>query len=223
MPPGSRTATRRRRATRPARRGACTRRSGGRALRRCGRPARPGRNDDHAAGVAHLAARELGLRVRVRPAAQARVAKTSPRRRVRPAPRPRPARWLEWRSMRSSSVRRPRSTRKQSNGPGTAPIAFCRNLSRSKRSSRDVASTPLTVSEWPARYLVALWKTMSAPSSSGCCDSGEANVLSTTRMGVPRRAPRCARAARAATAAMSISLSSGLAGVSSHTMRVFAA
>ena len=35
----------------------------------------------------------------------------------------------QWRSMRTGSVFTPRSTRKQSNGEGTAPIAFCRKRS----------------------------------------------------------------------------------------------
>ena len=56
---------------------------------------------------------------------------------------------------------------------------------------------------------------MSAPSDSGCCRNGVANVLSTTTS-----APRSW--ASAATASMSTHVSSGLVGVSSHTMRVSA-
>ena len=54
---------------------------------------------------------------------------------------------------------------------------------------------------------------MSAPSVSGCCRYGVANVLSTTTS-----AP-CAWAI-AATASMSMHVSSGLVGVSSHTIAV---
>ena len=71
------------------------------------------------------------------------------------------------RSTRRWSVRSPRRTRKQSSGPGTPPIAFWRNRSRSATASSLVTATPTTVSEWPARYFVAEWNTMSAPSSSG--------------------------------------------------------
>ena len=39
--------------------------------------------------------------------------------------------------------------------------------------------TPPSTSPWPARYLVTLWTTMCAPSSSGRTSSGVANVLST--------------------------------------------
>jgi len=47
------------------------------------------------------------------------------------------------------------------------------------------------VSEWPARYLVAEWNTMSAPSSNGRWSAGDANVLSTTTRGrPPPSAPR---------------------------------
>ena len=75
------------------------------------------------------------------------------------------------------------------------------------------------VSEWPARYLVAEWNTMSAPSASGRWMTGDANVLSTTTIGADPRAPRCALAA-VATASRSTSLSSGLDGDSIQTMRV---
>ena len=56
---------------------------------------------------------------------------------------------------------------------------------------------------------------MSAPSASGCCRYGVANVLSTTTS-----AP-CSWAT-AATASMSMHVSSGLVGVSSHTIAVSA-
>ena len=51
---------------------------------------------------------------------------------------------------------------------------------------------------------------MSAPSESGCCNAGEAKVLSTTES----TSWRCARAARAA---MSLIFMSGLLGVSTHS------
>ncbi len=60
---------------------------------------------------------------------------------------------------------------------------------------------------------------MSAPSSSGCWASGEANVLSTTTMGDSPRAPVLAWV-NAATWAMSTSFNNGLLGDSSQTMRV---
>ena len=123
------------------------------------------------------------------------------------------------RSIRRCRVRSPRSTRKQSSGPGTAPIAFCRKRSRSAIASSEVAAMPRIVSEWPARYLVAEWKTMSAPIVSGRWSAGEANVLSTTTSG--RRPPSASRRATvAATAAMSTTLRCGFDGVSNQTSRV---
>ncbi len=59
-------------------------------------------------------------------------------------------------------------------------------------------------------YFVALWTTMSAPSSSGRWSSGVAKVLSTTSTQPGARA--------AAAAAMSETATSGLLGVSSQTM-----
>ena len=68
-----------------------------------------------------------------------------------------------------------------------------------------VPAKPPTTSEWPPRYFVVEWRTMSAPRSSGVWRYGVANVLSTTSS-----AP-AARAA-AATAAMSTTFSSGFVG-----------
>ena len=114
----------------------------------------------------------------------------------------------------------PRSTRKQSSGPGTPPIAFWRNRRRSATASSLVTATPQIVSLCPARYFVAEWNTMSAPSARGCWMAGEANVLSMTMSG--RRPP--AWAARCPTTlavpAMSMSFSSGFVGVSNQTRRV---
>ena len=68
---------------------------------------------------------------------------------------------------------------------------------RSASSGRSsTATNPPTTSEWPPRYFVVECTTTSAPSSSGCCRYGVANVLSTTT-----RAPRSC--ASVATAAMS--------------------
>ena len=63
-------------------------------------------------------------------------------------------------------------------------------------------------------YLVVECRTTSAPSASGDCRYGEANVLSTTS-----RAPAASRAT-SATAAMSAMPSSGLVGVSHQITRV---
>ena len=68
------------------------------------------------------------------------------------------------------------------------------------RAARSTAASLVTIappirSECPPRYFVTLWTTASAPSSSGRCSAGVANVLSTTT-----RAP--ASCATAATAAM---------------------
>jgi len=92
----------------------------------------------------------------------------------------------------------PRSTRKASNGPATAPS---RSGGRSalaelgvraphhERATDDVAV--------PAQVLVVECTTTSAPNARGCCRYGVAKVLSTTnrapasRLG--RRGPRCRR------------------------------
>ena len=70
------------------------------------------------------------------------------------------------------------------------------------------------MSEWPLRYFVAEWITMSNPSSIGRWIHGLAKVLSETEIAL------CLRAIFA-TASRSISLRSGLLGVSTQTMRVF--
>ena len=62
-----------------------------------------------------------------------------------------------------------------------------------RSSGRSSPTKPPTTSEWPPRYFVVEWTTMSAPSSSGCWRYGVANVLSTTseRAGArARRRPR---------------------------------
>ena len=59
---------------------------------------------------------------------------------------------------------------------------------RSATSSRAVTSIPPTMSEWPFRYFVVEWRTMSAPNCSGCWKTGVANVLSTTNKALAFRA-----------------------------------
>ena len=117
--------------------------------------------------------------------------------------------------MRTASVFTPRSTSQQSNGAGTAPTAFCRKPIDAASSSSTTATNPPTTSEWPPRYLVVECTTTSAPSSSGRCRYGVANVLSTTQ----RALLSCAYSA---TAAMSTMASNGLVGDSTQTSRVVA-
>ena len=105
--------------------------------------------------------------------------------------------WSCWR-IRRVSVFVPRSTSQQSNGPGTAPTAFWRNANFSARSSRRVTAMPPTMSEWPFRYLVVEWTTMSAPNSNGRWKTGVAKVLSTAKstLRAAARDPRAPRSAR---------------------------
>ena len=159
----------------------------------------------HRAGQAHLPLDEL----RGRMGRQPRVVHASTSGRSH-SQRPSTSAFADARSMRSASVRRPRMTRKQSNGLGTAPAAFWWNRSRSASSSERVAMRPPTTSECPPRYFVAECSTRSAPSSSGRWRYGVANVLSTTVM-----APTTA--ARRATALMSMTFMSGFDGVSIQT------
>ena len=116
--------------------------------------------------------------------------------------------------MRSGSVLMPRSTRKHSKGDITPPAAFWISRKRSLCSGLVPMSAPPRPSEWPLRYLVVECITMSAPSASGLCSTGDRNVLSTLTS-----AP-CAWAIFA-TAAMSVSTMSGLLGVSMCTSLVF--
>ena len=117
-----------------------------RALAR--RPAAAGRRDerDHAAAGTHLAGRDGG--VRGGRAARRRGPGTGPRRRRRDrrGTRATAAALAACRSTRRWSVRSPRRTRKQSSGPGTPPIAFWRNRSRSAIASSFVTATPRIVS-----------------------------------------------------------------------------
>src|SRR4029079_5295023 len=58
------------------------------------------------------------------------------------------------RSIRTPSVFTPRSTSQQSNGPGTAPIAFWWNRNCPASSPSASTSAPPTTSQWPPRTLV---------------------------------------------------------------------
>ena len=115
---------------------------------------------------------------------------------------------------RRYSVRMPRSNSQASNEPSVPPICARTVLTRRQNSlSSRVTSAPATRSEWPLRYLVPACMTMSAPSVSGRVSTGEATVESTAT-----RAP--AACAISAVAAMSVTVHSGLAGVSIHTSLV---
>ena len=117
------------------------------------------------------------------------------------------------RRIRTPSVRRPRSARNASIGPGTAPTAFTRNPTASIKPGSLVMTAPPIRSECPPMYFVTLCTTTSAPRANGCWSAGDANVLSTTTC-----APDAC--ASAATASMSTTLSNGFDGVSTHTNRV---
>ena len=123
------------------------------------------------------------------------------------------AAFSQWRSMRTGRVLMPRSTRYESNGPATAPTAFCAKPICSASSSWLVVTAPPTTSLWPPRYLVAECTTASAPRLIGCCRYGVAKVLSTTT-----RPPSSWTTAQ--TCSISMIVSSGFVGVSNHTMRV---
>ena len=119
------------------------------------------------------------------------------------------------RSMRSASVRTPRSTSQASKGPGIAPIEFWCAPRRAAMPASLVSAAPPTTSLCPPRYLVVECTTTSAPSASGCWRYGVAKVLSTTRIAPARGRAR-------PTAARSQMRSIGFVGVSTHTTRVVA-
>ncbi len=107
-----------------------------------------------------------------------------------------------------SSVRKPRSDGRASNGPMTAPNCVRMVLIRSQAAPGAAAATaPAMTSEWPLRYFDAECMTRSAPSRSGRVRTGVATVELTAS-----RAP--AAWAIAAIAAMSLMGHSGLPGVS---------
>ena len=90
----------------------------------------------------------------------------------------------------------PRRVSQQSNGEGTAPPTFCdtRALVKTALGSR-VSRTPPVTSLCPERNLVVECATMSIPNSSGCCNTGEAKVLSQT-VGMLRAVARAEMAAK---------------------------
>ena len=112
-----------------------------------------------------------------------------------------------WRSKRTPSVLMPRIKRNESNGPSTAPTAFCVKARRSAISLLLVTASPATKSLWPPKYFVALCTTISAPNSSGRCRYGVMNVLSTI-------VKMLCFFAIAATPARSVTVKSGFAGLS---------
>ncbi len=79
------------------------------------------------------------------------------------------------------------------------------------RSGSLVTTAPSTTSLCPAMSFVAEWTTRSAPSSSGRCSSGDANVLSTALSAPAARAAAVSRS-------MSAISSAGFVGDSSHTI-----
>ena len=109
-------------------------------------------------------------------------------------------------------MRIPRVTSQASNGPSTAPTVNDMFQIVSIRASGPTM-TPAEVSEWPARYFVALCQTRSTPSAIGRWLTGVANVLSAS-VTMPRSR------AIAATAAMSVISSRGLLGDSIRNSRV---
>src|SRR6267378_8045512 len=118
------------------------------------------------------------------------------------------------RCIRSTNVLSPRMVRYASNGPGTAPAPFCRNANAVSSSSSLVSSAPPTTSECPPMYLVVECSTTSAPKSNGCCNAGEAKVLSTNTFMLDTFMLDVA--ASCAIAPMSAMESKGLVGVSTQ-------
>ena len=117
-------------------------------------------------------------------------------------------------------MRSPRSTRKQSSGPGTAPIAFCRNRSRSAtagvRGDRHAEDRVRVTGQVLRRRVeddVGARRAAAAggPATRTCCRPRPAAA------GRPRP-PR--RATVATVAAMSTTLRCGFDGVSNQTSRV---
>ena len=98
-----------------------------------------------------------------------------------------------------------RPSRGRASRPGRASARPAR-----RSGSAGPAATPASTSEWPFRYLVAEWKTRSAPCSSGRQLIGVAIVLSTTSL-----AP--AAWAISATAGMSATARCGFETVSTTT------
>ena len=99
-----------------------------------------------------------------------------------------------WRPIRSGNVFKPLWASQASKGPRVPPTSFLM-LSSAPSYGGLRATTPAVRSPWPERYLVALWTTRSAPSSSGaaervcrrCCPP-RAQRRPRAR---PRQRPRC--------------------------------
>ncbi len=104
----------------------------------------------------------------------------------------------------------PRRHSHASQGPGTAPVAMRRKPTSSASASSSTTTMPPMMSEWPFRYLVVEWTTMSAPNARGRWLKGEAKVLSTATSAPPSWAT-------SAMAAMSHRRIIGLDGVSRWT------
>ena len=101
-----------------------------------------GEERDHPAEAAHLPRGDLVARVVGQPGEEDALHGRVPARKAATA-----CAFSEWRSMRMASVLRPRRTSQQSNGPGTAPSDFCRNLRRSAIVGSFVAAKPPITSE----------------------------------------------------------------------------
>ena len=112
---------------------------------------------------------------------------------------------------RASSRRAARGSSRTATAPRPSRSAGTAPRRRARR--RSTATNPPTTSECPPRYFVLECTDESAPSASGCCRYGVANVLSTTtralaRVRELRRPLRCRR-----------STAAGFVGVSIHTRR----
>jgi hypothetical protein len=82
--------------------------------------------------------------------------------------------------IRACNVRTPRRHRKLSNGAPVTPITFAHQPKRSASSAVEAMTAPPTTSLCPFKYLVVECITTSAPRESGCCHTGDRNVLSAT-------------------------------------------
>ncbi len=92
----------------------------------------------------------------------------------------------------------PRSVSQAANGSAVAPSSTARAQTARWHSRSAKTATPPITSEWPPRYLVVEWITMSAPCSIGRQSSGEARELSTTPVN-PAARPAASSAGRSLT------------------------
>src|SRR5690606_6094119 len=95
------------------------------------------------------------------------------------------------------------------NGAPVMPKQLAHHFNSSPSCTLLHTNTPPTISLWPLMYLVVECTTMSAPSASGCCNTGDKKVLSTTTSA-------CNFFANWHTARTSVICNSGLDGVSSQ-------